>query len=78
MEEIIASNPFLKEHEETFIKVKENVRSNLSSTFIRDKIRQGKSIRYLTPDEVYYYIKEHRLFEREERKDEEKEIEKTK
>jgi nicotinate-nucleotide adenylyltransferase len=63
MENIIESNPFLKKYENQFIKVKENVRSNLSSTFVRDKIKRGKSIRYLTPDEVYYYIKEKHLFE---------------
>jgi len=62
MEEIIANNPFLKEHESSFIKAKENVRSSLSSTFVRDKIKQGKSIRYLVPEEVHEYIKENKLF----------------
>ena len=62
MEEIIEKNPFLKEYESSFIKVKENVRSNLCSTFVRDKIKQGESARYLVPDAVYEYIKENRLF----------------
>ena len=26
------------------------------------KMKRGKSIRYLTPDEVYYYIKENNLY----------------
>ncbi|MCL2382664.1 MAG: nicotinate (nicotinamide) nucleotide adenylyltransferase [Oscillospiraceae bacterium] len=56
MKEIIQDNPFLKEHRDAFIKIKGNVRSNLCSTFARDKMKQGKSIRYLTPDEVYEYI----------------------
>lgn len=65
MEEIIEKNPFLKKHENSFIKVKNNVRSNLSSTFVRQKIKEGKSIRYLTPDEVYQYIEENKLFKGE-------------
>lgn len=63
MDNIIASNPFLSANKDAFIKVKENIRSNLSSTFVRDKIRRGKSIRYLIPDEVYRYIKENKLYE---------------
>lgn len=36
---------------------------NISSTMIRRKIRQGQSIRYLVPDSVRKYIKEHQLYE---------------
>lgn len=63
VEDIIASNSFLNTNRDTFIKLKENTRTNLSSTFVRKKIREGKSIRYLTPDEVYNYIKENKLYE---------------
>ena len=62
MNNIIENDEFLKRNQASFIKVKENIRSNISSTFVRDKIKQGKSIRYLTPDEVYYYIKENNLY----------------
>ena len=62
MEEIINKDPFLKQHQEAFIKVEENIRSNLSSTFVRDKLEKGKDIRYLTPDEVCFYIAKHKLF----------------
>lgn len=62
MNDIIEDDEFLKRNQASFIKVKENIRSNISSTFVRDKIKQGKSIRYLTPDEVYYYIKENNLY----------------
>ena len=62
MDEIIENDEFLKEHKDSFIKVKENIRSNISSTFVREKIKRGKSIRYLTPDEVYYYIKDNNLY----------------
>lgn len=63
MDDIIALNSFLSANKSSFIKVKENIRSNLSSTFVRDKIRRGKSIRYLIPDEAYRYIKENKLYE---------------
>lgn len=62
MDEIIKSDEFLKSNINSFIKVKNNVRSNLSSTFVRNKIREGKSIRYLTPDEVVFYMEENKLF----------------
>ena len=58
IEEIIEGNSFLKKYESSFIQVKENIISNISSTYVRKKISEGKSIRYLTPDEVYYYIKD--------------------
>ena len=62
LEDIINNDRFLKENEKSFIKVKNNVRSGLSSSFVREKIKEGKSIRYFTPDEVYSYIKVNNLF----------------
>ena len=62
MEEIINKDDLLFKNRTSFIKLKENIRSNISSSFVRDKIKRGKSIRYLTPDEVYYYIKENNLY----------------
>lgn len=62
LEDIINSDPFLKENKSDFIKVKNNIRSSLSSSFVREKIKEGKSIRYFTPDEVYRYIEENNLF----------------
>lgn len=62
MEDIINGNLFLAENRCSFIKLKDNIRSNISSTFVREKLRRNKSIRYFTPDEVYYYIKENNLY----------------
>ena len=62
LEDIINNDRFLKENEKSFIQVKNNVRSGLSSSFVREKIKEGKSIRYFTPDEVYSYIKANNLF----------------
>lgn len=63
MEEIIENNELLKKHRQAFIKAKDTIKNNLSSTFVREKIKAGKSIRYLTPDEVISYIKEHQLYQ---------------
>lgn len=63
IDQIIDANDFLKAHKQAFIPAKNNVTSNLSSTFVRRKIREGKGIRYLTPDEVARYIAENRLYQ---------------
>ena len=42
MEEIINKDEFLLENRTSFIKLKENIRSNISSSFVRDKIKRGK------------------------------------
>ena len=62
MEEIIQNNCFLRNHRQAFIKTKNTIKSTLSSTFVRNKIKEGKSIRYLTTDEVITYIEEHQLY----------------
>lgn len=63
LEDIIKQDKFLSNNEKSFIKVKNSVRSSLSSSFVRNKIKEGKSIRYFTPDEVYEYINRNKLFE---------------
>lgn len=63
MEKIIDTNAFLKENKQAFRKVNNQIKSNLSSTFARERIRNGKSIRYIAPDEVVSYIKENKLYQ---------------
>ena len=62
IDEIISNSNLLSKYKKSIIKVKNNIRSNLSSTFVREKLINGKSIRYYTPDEVYYYIKDNNLY----------------
>ena len=52
MEDIIATSDFLKNNVDRFIKAKLKLRSNLSSTFVRESIKLEKSIKYLTPVEI--------------------------
>lgn len=63
IEEIINSSEFLNKNKTSFLKIKNQIRSNLSSSFVRKQIREGKSIRYLMPDAVYKYIKQNKLYE---------------
>ena len=63
IEEIIQADDFLKENESSFIKAQNNITTNLSSTFVREKLKENKSIRYLTPDEILFYIKENKLYQ---------------
>ena len=63
IEQIIETNKFLKENRQAFIKVKNIIKSGLSSTLVREKIKEGKSIRYLTSDEIVSYIKQNNLYQ---------------
>lgn len=60
--EIIEENPLLYKHKNNVIIAWETVRNDGNSSCVRDLLRAGKSIRYLVPDEVYFYIKNHNLF----------------
>lgn len=64
-DKIINEDEFLRKNKDTFIKLKENIRSNISSSFVREKLKNGKSIRYFTPDEVYFYIENNNLYKGE-------------
>lgn len=50
-------------YEIAFIIESDNITRNLSSTFVRENIKKGKSIRYLAPDEVVSYIVENKLYQ---------------
>ncbi len=63
IEEIIKSNEFLNKNKQAFIKAKDNITSNLSSTFVRNKLKNSKSVKYLTPDEVVAYIEKNKLYQ---------------
>jgi len=62
MDSIIENNPLLFKYRDNFIKLNQEIRSNFSSTYIRNKIKNDKSVRYLLPDEVYEYILKNKLY----------------
>ena len=59
---IIQKSDFLKKFQDTIYLLNQDIKSNYSSTYVREQIKNGKSVRYLMPDEVYEYIKEHELY----------------
>ena len=61
-EKIIEKDEFLTKHQNSFISLKENIRTNLSSSFVRKKLKEGKSVKYLIPEEVLQYIKDNNLY----------------
>lgn len=62
IENIIEQNPLLKAHQQNIEKLEQSIRSNYRSSFIREQIKNNKSVRYLLPDEVYEYIIENKLY----------------
>ena len=63
IENIIQNNSLLKQHRQVFRSLVKEITTNLSSTYVREKIRQGKSISYLTPVEVVTYILKNKLYQ---------------
>ncbi|TCS94800.1 nicotinate-nucleotide adenylyltransferase [Hazenella coriacea] len=42
--------------------IEEGIETNISSTYIRDQIKQGRSVKYIVPDAVGQYVKEQGLY----------------
>ena len=61
MEEIIENDDVLKKYKDSFIKVN-NLRNNLSSSVVREKIRKKENIKELVSIEIEQYIKENNLY----------------
>ncbi len=69
VEAMIGQDEILKEVKDNIYVLKQAIRSNYSSTYVREQILQGKSVRYLMPDEVWEYIQSHQLYQQKEEKE---------
>ena len=63
VDRIIEGSQLLSKYRENIIEIDEEIKSNYSSSYVRRQIRKKHDIRYLMPDEVYFYIKENKLYE---------------
>ena len=62
IEEIISNCPLLSKYKTSIIELKNIVTIDLSSSIVREKIKQKESIKYLTPEEVIEYIDKNKLY----------------
>lgn len=62
IEEIINIHNLLAKYSTSFIKANISIRTNLSSTFVRNEIKNRNSVKYLLPDEIIEYIKNNNLY----------------
>lgn len=62
IEDIINNHNLLSKYAPSFVKANISVRTNLSSSFVRNEIKNNNSIKYLLPDEVIEYIKNNNLY----------------
>lgn len=60
--EIIAQDDSISEYSSSFIKSNISVKTNLNSTFVRNEIKNGNSVKFLLPDEIINYIKNNNLY----------------
>lgn len=61
--EIIAQDDSISEYSSSFIKSNISVKTNLNSTFVRNEIKNGNSVKFLLPDEIIDYITNNNLYE---------------
>ncbi|XP_032725463.1 nicotinamide/nicotinic acid mononucleotide adenylyltransferase 3 isoform X1 [Lontra canadensis] len=63
--EYISGSPILHQYRHNIHLAREPVQSELSSTYVRQALSQGHSVKYLLPDAVITYIREHNLYTRD-------------
>lgn len=62
IEEIIKNHNLLSKYYDSFVKANISIKTNLSSTFVRNEIKNRNSVKYLLPDEVIDYIEKNNLY----------------
>ncbi|KAI3382637.1 hypothetical protein SNEBB_005381 [Seison nebaliae] len=62
LSELLKENDFLKRFSERIIEIEEWVHNDMSSTIVRNAIKENRTIRYLIPDEAIDYIYSNNLY----------------
>ena len=62
IEEIISQSKLLSAYRSSIIESHSKIKIYLSSSMVRNLIKEGKSVRYLLPDEIIDYIKKNNLY----------------
>ncbi|XP_007494009.1 nicotinamide/nicotinic acid mononucleotide adenylyltransferase 3 isoform X2 [Monodelphis domestica] len=62
LQQYISESTILSQNQHNIHIVKNPVQSDLSATYIRQALYQGQSVKYLLPDSVISYIKNHHLY----------------
>ena len=62
IENIIYNHNLLSKYSSSFIKLNISIRTNLSSSFVRNEIKNHRSVKYLLSDEIIEYIKNNNLY----------------
>ncbi|XP_023446230.2 nicotinamide/nicotinic acid mononucleotide adenylyltransferase 3 [Dasypus novemcinctus] len=58
----ILASPILQRYQHNIHLAREPVQNEISATYVRRALSQGQSVKYLLPDAVLAYIKEHSLY----------------
>ncbi|XP_008061073.1 nicotinamide/nicotinic acid mononucleotide adenylyltransferase 3 [Carlito syrichta] len=61
----ISESPILRKYQHNIHLAREPVKNEISATYIRRALGQGQSVKYLLPDAVIAYIKDHNLYIRD-------------
>ncbi|WCK57575.1 nicotinate (nicotinamide) nucleotide adenylyltransferase (plasmid) [Aneurinibacillus sp. Ricciae_BoGa-3] len=62
VQEIIHANEVLTRYESNIMVMNEEVKTTCSSTIVRNRIHEGKRVRFLVPESVNAYITENHLY----------------
>ena len=60
---VLRGSPLLAPFEDHVLVVAPAMQNNLSSTMVRERVRQGKYVKYMVTDQVAEYIREHKLYQ---------------
>eukprot|EP00898_Chlorokybus_atmophyticus_P007187 jgi/Chlat1/746/Chrsp104S08609 len=60
--QLVESHEVLRDHKDGIVVIEERIHNSVSSTRIRQELREGRSIKYTLPDSVIQYIREQGLY----------------